>query len=77
MAEEWARAYGVRLHHYPADWNQYGRAAGPIRNSLMADMGPDIVLAFHRNILASSGTRDMIGIARGRDIPVRLFPEDQ
>jgi hypothetical protein len=38
----------------------HGKAAGPIRNQMMVDEGPDIILAFHDNISISKGTRDMV-----------------
>ena len=34
-AREWARARGVRLFVFEADWYEYGRAAGPMRNREM------------------------------------------
>jgi hypothetical protein len=47
---------------YPAQWDKYGKAAGPKRNQQMLDENPDIrvVLAFHNNIKESKGTKDMI-----------------
>ena len=40
----------------------------------MLDEGqPDLVLAFHANIAASTGTADMLGQAKKRGIPTRLL----
>jgi hypothetical protein len=41
-------ARGIDLDHDPvyADWDTYGKAAGPIRNEKMVDMGFDIGLVF-------------------------------
>lgn len=52
----------VKVDPYPADWDQHGNAAGPIRNQQMLEEGePDIVLAFVNKPLAESkGTRDMV-----------------
>jgi len=57
---------------FPADWHQYGRSAGPIRNYKMLKEGqPDCVIAFlHEN---SRGTRHMIEIARKADIEVKVI----
>ena len=61
---------------FPADWNKYGRAAGPIRNKQMLDEGkPDLVLAFHTNIENSRGTKNMIEQAKKRGIKVILIKE--
>mgnify|MGYP001570460813 CR=1 FL=1 len=69
-----ARHLQFRVEVYPADWKRYGRAAGPIRNRQMLLVGrPDVVLAFHRDIDASSGTKDMVRQARRAGVPVRVF----
>ncbi len=61
---------------YPADWQRYGRAAGPIRNQKMLDEGkPDIVIAFHSNLDKSKGTKDMVTRTRKARIPVEVYRE--
>lgn len=56
---------------YPADWARYGRAAGPIRNQQMLDEGkPELVLAFHDDLVHSKGTKDMISRAEKAKIKV-------
>jgi len=60
--------------HFPADWGQYGKAAGVIRNIDMLKYGePDLVLAFHHNIYESKGTKDMVTRAREADVPVYVI----
>lgn len=61
----------VRVLEYPADWETYGKAAGPIRNQIMLDQGrPDIVLAFPTKPLdESKGTADMVRRAKTAGIP--------
>lgn len=56
---------------FPADWNQYHKAAGPIRNKQMLDEGkPDVVVAFTEIPLAESkGTRDMVEQAVEAGVP--------
>lgn len=63
------------VEEYPANWNQFGKAAGPIRNQQMLDEGlPTVVLAFHSNIAESRGTKDMIKRALKADrLPVKLI----
>lgn len=61
----------IAYERYPADWEKYGKAAGPIRNKQMLDEGkPDMVIAF----LApdSRGTKNMIEQAEKADIPVKV-----
>ena len=40
-----AKLYELPLEIYPADWNQYGKQAGYIRNTQMADIA-DALVAF-------------------------------
>jgi len=60
-----AEAMGIEVKRFPADWEKYGRAAGPIRNSQMLKEGrPDVVVGFHYKIDESKGTRDMLTRAK-------------
>lgn len=72
LAESWLRRQFPVLDHeierYPADWSSHGRAAGPIRNQQMIDIGkPDLVIAFP----GGRGTADMVRRARATGIDVR------
>ncbi len=73
MADKVARRLGFHISSAPADWKTYGRAAGPIRNKQMLDMGADAVYAFHQNIENSKGTKDMINCAKERGVPAFLI----
>lgn len=55
----WAEQNGFQTKKFPADWNKYGRAAGPIRNKEMLNYG-DSVLVFWDG--KSVGTKHMIDI---------------
>lgn len=57
---------------HPADWDQFGKAAGPIRNKKMAVGGADLCLGFlwEPGGRPSYGTRDMIRQAGIQEIPV-------
>lgn len=59
---------------YPADWEKYGKAAGPRRNADMLKRGePDLVLAFlDKNRIASRGTNDMITKCEVAGVPVYM-----
>jgi hypothetical protein len=61
MAYEWARERNVGCESYPADWHNFGKSAGPRRNSQMLIEGkPDLVIAFHDDLRNSVGTGDMV-----------------
>ena len=69
-----AQACGYPFREFPADWQKFGKAAGPIRNQQMLDEGkPDLVVAFHENLEKSKGTKDMIRRAIRQGIPVWLI----
>lgn len=75
IAGEVAVSLGFTVEPYPADWARYGRAAGPIRNAKMLQDGkPDLVIAFHADIPASRGTRNMVNLARKADVPTEVLP---
>ena len=57
----------IRHAPFAADWRQFGKAAGPIRNArMLAEGKPDIVLAFP----GGRGTRDMTERARAAGVEV-------
>lgn len=69
LARSVAEEIDFFIEPYPARWDVYGKAAGPIRNKQMLDEGkPDMVLAFHDNIQKSRGTKDMVMQASKRGI---------
>lgn len=72
FANEWAWNRDARSDPHPADWNTHGKAAGPIRNREMAELGAYLCVAFWDG--RSPGTRDMIEQAVRAGIPVRIVP---
>ena len=73
-----AEELGIVVMPFPADWKQYGRAAGPIRNRQMLDEGdPHLVLAFHDDLENSRGTKNMVEQALKRNVPVKFFSHQQ
>ena len=68
---------GFDVIAYPAKWHLYRRAAGPIRNREMLDVGPDLVIAFHDYLENSKGTKDCVTEARKRGIPVEVITHDE
>lgn len=56
-AANWALDRGIPFMHFPAQWKQYGKAAGHLRNTEMLVEGkPDLVIAFP----GGAGTANMI-----------------
>lgn len=74
-----ASQFGYSVDANKANWGKYGLAAGPIRNAEMLTKHRDIglVLAFHDNISASKGTKDMVAQARAAGIPVNFVRSDE
>ena len=76
--EKFATQYGYPLKVFPADWNTYGKAAGPIRNRQMAKYAAQadegIVVAFP--IGSSRGTRHMVDIADQYGLEVYVIEEN-
>lgn len=69
LGEAWANRRDKPITRFPADWNQHGKAAGPIRNAQMADYA-DCLLAVWDG--TSRGTADMIEQMRKRGKPVKV-----
>lgn len=71
--ERVARAFGLPVERYPADWNRHGRAAGPIRNRQMAENADALVAVWNGK---SRGTRNMIETARSLGLRVHVHRVD-
>ena len=71
LAEQWAKDKQItKLTIYIAQWELYGKSAGPARNKLIV-ANVDVFMAFPTE--QSKGTHDAINQARMRDIPVYVF----
>lgn len=66
LAWEWANSRGIKCSEYKADWETYGKAAGPRRNQAMLNQNPNFVVAF----TGGSGTADMINRAKAAGVKV-------
>lgn len=70
LGEQYAQERGYGLQRFPADWQQYGRAAGPIRNRQMADNADALICFWNGH---SPGAKNMILTARKKGLPVRTI----
>lgn len=71
VASNVAQQLGWSIREFPADWEFYGKRAGPIRNQEMIDEQPNIVLAFPEK--GSIGTWDAVRRAKKANIRVEVF----
>lgn len=73
QAHQWfllaGRALGCAEDPHPADWEKFGKAAGPARNVRMVAMGADLVVAFP--LPEGTGTQHTVELAEKAGIPVR------
>lgn len=70
LGEKYARERGYAIGRFPAAWQQYGKAAGPIRNHQMVDNADALIAFWDGN---STGTKDMITEAKKKGIAVRVI----
>ena len=57
LGAEWAATHGVALQTFPAQWDQYGKAAGYIRNAEMGEYADTAIIFWNGK---SKGTAHMI-----------------
>lgn len=74
----WCFHRGVPCVGVPADWERYGKGAGPVRNKIQADLGDELV-AFMKD--GSRGTADMVRQMQKSGKPttvvaVEFFPDE-
>ena len=77
IAGECAKTLGFSTWVFETKWEQFGKAARPIRNQAMLDAGPDLVIAFHDDLEKSEGTADMVKRAGKRGTLVEVIGHGQ
>jgi len=72
IGERYAKENGFEVERYPADWERYGRSAGPRRNKQMAEVC-DYAICFWDG--KSQGTKSMISYAKecGKLIRIKMI----
>ena len=77
LAHDIAFELGWRIEAHPADWDRYGNAAGPIRNSEMAERDVTRGLGFGQLFKPGgrpTGTGDMVVKLNRRGVLVTVVP---
>jgi hypothetical protein len=69
LGEKYAKERGFPIKYFPADWETYGKGAGPVRNGWMADYA-DMLIAFWD--MESTGTSNMISQATNKNLIIRV-----
>ena len=70
IGERYAKEKGFKIERYPADWEKYGRSAGPRRNKQMAEIS-DYVICFWNG--KSKGTKSLIDFTKRANKPLRII----
>ena len=70
LGEKYAEKYGYPIEIHTAEWNKYGRAAGPIRNKEMAQTADIIICFWDRK---SKGTKSLIEFAQSLNKTVYIM----
>jgi hypothetical protein len=70
LGEQYARENNLPVYRFPANWKKYGKTAGYLRNRKMAEKA-DALVAFWDG--KSRGTANMITLARGRQLQIRII----
>jgi len=69
LGEKYAKEKGYPLKQFPANWEQFGKGAGYIRNKQMAEYA-DALICFWDG--ESKGTGHMIDLAKKQGIKVKI-----
>lgn len=74
LARRYATDRNIPLTVFRADWEQYGRAAGPKRNTHIVTSEAEVIIAFWDG--KSRGTKNSIQQARsvGKDVVIVNYP---
>lgn len=74
LGSMWAMEHGASYSVYAAQWNKFGRAAGPMRNMEMACSAQALVAVWDGK---SRGTKNMIDCARLKGLKVYIHRTDK
>ena len=70
LGERYAQERGFHLERYPAAWQRFGNAAGPIRNAQMVKAADEVIVFWDGE---SAGTKNIIASAQASNIPCTVI----
>jgi len=70
LGERYAASREFSIKRFPAEWNEYGKAAGPIRNKEMAKYADGLIVFWDGY---SKGTKSMIDLAREHNLHIEII----
>ncbi|MBG7631299.1 MAG: DUF2493 domain-containing protein [Bacteroidetes bacterium] len=70
LGEKYASEKGYSIKQFPANWNKYGKAAGPKRNEQMANYANTLIAFWDGK---SKGTKHMIDMAKQANLNVEVI----
>ncbi len=68
LGEQWAMNHNIPIKRFPAQWDQFGKSAGPRRNMDMAKYGEALIAI----TVGSPGTKSMIEIAKRMNLKIHV-----
>lgn len=69
MGKMYALERGWKIRSFPAEWDLYGKSAGPIRNKEMAEQATHCICFWDGQ---SRGTKNMIELAKQYNLKLRI-----
>ena len=73
LCDLWAKERGVKAEEFPADWDKYKRAAGPIRNKLMSEQSLDACVGFLGKSSRNIGSNGMLKLCENKGILIKKY----
>lgn len=67
LGQRWAEENNIPIKKFPADWKQFSKRAGPIRNKAMAEYADALILIWDG---FSRGSKNMLEHAKKNDLQV-------
>ena len=74
FGRRWAVANNIPVKKFPADWDRYGKSAGPVRNGQMARYAERLIAFWNGT---SRGTKNMIDQATKNGLRVTVIRIDE